>query len=80
MGSLKSILRQVDESNIDEAIEAARGVLRNIELLLQPSAPLHYNAVRVTNELEETARAIRALVELLERRPQALIFGPGKEE
>lgn len=80
MGSLRNILRQVDESNVDQAIEAARGVLRNIELLLQPSAPLHYNAVRVTNELEETARAIRALVELLERRPQALIFGPGKEE
>jgi paraquat-inducible protein B len=80
MERLRNILRQIDESNVDEAIQAANSVLQQLETMLQPGAPLHYNMVRVTGELEETARAIRALVELLERRPQALIFGPGTEE
>jgi paraquat-inducible protein B len=77
---LRNILRDIDEANVDEAIVAARNVLLQIETALQPSSPLHYNMVQVTAELEETARAIRALVELLERRPQALIFGPGGED
>lgn len=77
---LRNILRDIDEANVDEAIRAARDVLLQIDTALQPSSPLHYNMVNVTAELEETARAIRALVELLERRPQALIFGPGGEE
>lgn len=77
---LRSILQQIDEANVDEAIEAARSVLERLDHMLQPSAPLHYNMVRMTGEIEETARAIRALVEMLERRPQSLIFGTGREE
>jgi hypothetical protein len=31
--------------------------------------------IKLSAELEETARSIRALVETLERNPQSLIFG-----
>ena len=37
--------------------------------VLEPSSPLQYTLTRTTAELEETARSIRALVELLQRQP-----------
>lgn len=43
--------------------------------MLKPNSPLQYNIIKLTGELEETARSIRSLVDTLERHPQALIFG-----
>lgn len=87
MASLRSILQQAEEADVGEVIRTGNRVLDNLERVLaqvdramEPGAPLHYNVVQLTGELEETARAIRALVELLERRPQALIFGRDGEE
>ena len=82
MESLSGILADVNESNVDQTLGAARGVavsledtVRLVNQALQPSAPLQYNVIQMTGELEETARAIRALVEHLERRPQSVLFG-----
>lgn len=87
MRALRGILEQVEASDVESTLVAARGVLVNLEQTLEvaadaldPQAPLHYNLVRMFAELEETARAIRALVEVLEREPQAVIFGRGGEE
>jgi len=67
---------------METTIAAARGVLENLQTTLnmvndalEPSAPLQYNVIKVTDELEETARAIRSLIETLERQPNSLIFG-----
>ncbi len=82
MESLRSILRKVDRSNIRQAIDAGHIALdklgTTLELtnrILKPNSPMQYNVIQLAGELEETARAIRALVETLERNPQSLIFG-----
>lgn len=88
MESLRGILRDVDESDLDATLAAARAVVQNLEqtiLLtndaLEPGSPLQYNVIRLTGELEETARAIRAMVETLQREPQTLLFGrPGEAQ
>ena len=80
--SFKSILLKVDSSNIQEAIDAGHHALDSLSKTLdktskvmEPNSPIQYNLIELTNEFEETARAIRSLVETLERNPQELIFG-----
>ncbi len=80
--SFRSIMQKVDESNLKEAINAGHLALEKLEetlsltnRVLKPNSPLQYNVIKLSAELEETARSIRALVETLERNPQSLIFG-----
>lgn len=82
MRSFKNILQNVESAGVDETIKSANTVLVNLNQtltmldgVLTPNSPLQYNIIQVTSELEETARALRALVEMLERQPQSLIFG-----
>jgi len=78
----KSILSKVDDSNIQETIDAGHHALDSLSKTLdktsrvmEPNSPIQYNLIELTNEFEETARAIRSLIETLERNPQELIFG-----
>jgi paraquat-inducible protein B len=80
--SFRNIMRKVDESNLKEAINAGHTALERLDetltltnRVLKPNSPLQYNVIKLSAELEETARSIRALVETLERNPQSLIFG-----
>ena len=80
-------MQTVDESNLQEAINAGHIALEKLDTtltltnrVLQPNSPLQYSVIKMTGELEETARAIRGLVEMLERNPQAFIFGKDTEE
>ena len=80
--SLKGILLKVEDANVDETIASANKALTSVDEtlmliddVLDPNSPLQYNAIRVIDELEETARSVRSLLELLERRPQSLLFG-----
>ncbi len=84
MRSLKNILQNVESAGIDETIQSANQVLGNVDdtlklldQVLTPNSPLQYNIIQVTGELEETAKALRSLVEMLQRQPQAVIFGRG---
>ena len=87
-GSLKnfrSIMQKVDDSNLQEAINAGHEALDNMSAtlsktnnMLEPNSPVQYNLIKLTGELEETAKSIRSLIEILERNPQALIFGRDK--
>jgi paraquat-inducible protein B len=83
--NFKSIMLKVDNSNIQEAINAGHLALENLSKTLDntskvmdPNSPIQYNMIELTREFEETARAIRSLVETLERNPQELIFGRDK--
>ena len=80
--SFRSIVAKLDEANLKEAIDQGHVVLGKLEetltltnRVLKPNSPLQYNVIKLTGELEETARSIRQLVETLERNPQAIIFG-----
>lgn len=82
MQSLKSVLSKVDQSDIKGTIAAAKNALAKVDQtlvltnrILKPNAPLQYNLIEMISELQETARSIRTLVEMLQRQPQALIFG-----
>jgi paraquat-inducible protein B len=82
LNKFKTIMQKVDESNIQEAINAGHLALESLIVtlgrtnkILEPNSPAQYNLIKLTGELEETARSIRSLVETLERNPQALIFG-----
>jgi len=91
--AFRGILQKIDGSNLQETINAGHVVMGKItetmgtfdETLLQvnrvlkPNSPLQYNIIKLTGELEETARSIRSLVDTLERHPQALIFGKGDQ-
>ena len=90
MRSLRNILQDVESADLQETITVANDVLGNVndtldmvDGVLTPNSPLQYNIIQVTSELEETARALRSLVEMLERQPQAILFGrdqaPGEE-
>ncbi len=82
MQSFRSILQKVDQSNLKQAINSGHAALDKLYVtltltnrILKPNSPLQYNLIQLTGELEETARSIRSLVEMLERNPQSLILG-----
>ena len=82
-------LQKIDNSNLQKTINSGRVLMEKItetmetfdetlsqaNRVLKPNSPLQYNIIKLTGELEETARSIRSLVDTLERHPQALIFG-----
>ena len=64
--NFKSIMLKVDNSNIQEAINAGHLALDNLSKTLDktskvmdPNSPIQYNLIELTREFEETARAIR---------------------
>jgi paraquat-inducible protein B len=82
MRSLKHILQNVESADLETTITSANEALVNVNKTLKmvdgvltPNSPLQYNILQVTSELEETARALRSLVEMIERQPQAILFG-----
>jgi paraquat-inducible protein B len=88
LNALKGLLRKLDQrvepvaANLEKAIgaghqalEKARITMGLVDEVLKPDSPLQYRFIELTEELAETARSIRALVDLLERNPDALIFG-----
>jgi len=81
LASLRGILRKVDQhaepiaANLDKALASARDTLALMDRVLAPDSPLHDHASRLSEELGEAARAIRALVDMLQRDPQSVLFG-----
>lgn len=81
LASLRGVLRKVDQhaepiaANLDKALASARDTLALMDRVLAPDSPLHDHASRLAEELGEAARAIRALVDMLQRDPQSVLFG-----
>lgn len=88
LGSLKVLLKSFENrsepiaTTFEQTLQAARDALTKakttmtlVDGVLAPEAPLHHHAVRLTQELTSTTRSLRTLVDLLERNPQALLFG-----
>jgi paraquat-inducible protein B len=81
LASLRSILHKVDQraepiaANLDKALASARETLTLLDDMLAPDSPLRDSSARLADELGEAARSIRALVDMLQRDPQAVVFG-----
>jgi len=95
LASLRKILHALDgraepiAANLDQALVAAREALEKskatlalVDGVIAPEAPLHFQAIRLAQELVQATRSLRSLVEMLERNPQALLLGktPQKEQ
>ncbi len=86
--SLKSILHKLDQRvepisvNLEDALKEGRNALEKVQTtmglmdeVMKPDSPLQYRIIELSEELAETARSIRTLVDLLERNPNSIIFG-----
>lgn len=93
LASMRAILRKLDSraepltASFEQVLAAARDSLQKaratmavVDGALAPEAPLHHDAARMAREVAETARALRSLVDMLERNPQSLLFGKPAEE
>jgi paraquat-inducible protein B len=54
--------------------------LASFEKTLAADSPLSREARTAMKEISDAARAIRILVDYLERHPDALIYGKGKDQ
>jgi paraquat-inducible protein B len=72
------------DSNVAPAIgstlDQAQKTLVSVEGTLGKDAPLQHEMRRALKELADAARGIRFLTDYLERHPEALIYGKGKEQ
>ena len=94
LSSLRGLLHALDAraepiaANLEQTLGAARDALEKakstmaiVDGVIAPDGPMVHHALRLTQELTATMRSLHGLVDLLERNPQALIFGkqPVKE-
>lgn len=81
LGDAQTLIRNADSElgpvmqNIVATLEVAQGTLRQASLDLGPDSELYVRVTTTLNELENTMRSLRALLDLLERHPEALIKG-----
>ena len=84
---MKSLNQQVDPLAVSfqgtsaaahKALDQMRVTLASANKVIKPKSPLHYRLLEVTRELTETARVIRSFVQMLENKPESLLFGRGK--
>jgi hypothetical protein len=53
----------------------AQETLKNVNGMTAPNSPVGYGLVETLRELSGAARAVRILADLLERNPNAILFG-----
>ncbi|MBF0218941.1 MAG: MCE family protein [Gammaproteobacteria bacterium] len=88
MQSLRSLLAKLDGqvtplvSDVNAAVVAGGALLNQSEqtmqllnTMLQPDAPAQFHLNQLMLELGDAARAVRTLVELLQRNPESLLYG-----
>lgn len=79
--SFRHAIEQIDKhagpvaGKLDEVLFRARQALERLNRVLDPSSPVRYRFEQAEKDLSDMARAIRAFVEMLERHPDALLFG-----
>jgi hypothetical protein len=64
-------------ASIKDAGDAATGTLRTVDRAVDGDSRLGYEALRTLRDVADAARSIKALVDYLERHPDALLRGKG---
>lgn len=88
LASTRIILQKLEQraeplaANLEQALAASRDAMEKaavtmklMEGALAPDSPMREGALRALREVGEAARSIRNLVDVLERQPNAAIFG-----
>jgi paraquat-inducible protein B len=88
LASLKGILATLDKragplsentikalGSLSRSLDKAHETMTLMDGVLKPDSLLHYRVIQMSDEMAETARSIRAFVNMLERNPEAMIFG-----
>jgi len=76
-GRAEPLTLHLDEALVSgrHAMDQAEKTLHTIDQTLDPASPLQYQINQLSRDLSDMARAIRSFVDLLERHPNAVIFG-----
>ena len=88
MGHFRTVLDKVNRrveplaDNVEDTLTAGRATLESLQVTLSmvdkvmnSNSPLQDRYIRMAEELSETARSIRAFLDMMERNPQSVIFG-----
>ncbi|MDQ6997851.1 MAG: MlaD family protein [Mariprofundus sp.] len=91
LSAFRHVIESLDQhaepmaDNLDKALNSGRSTLeqaektlRSINDTLDPASPLQYRVNQLSQDLSDMARAIRSFVDLLERHPNAVLFGKPK--
>jgi paraquat-inducible protein B len=77
---LTAALRTGTTPELNAVLKQARMTLATSKAVLDSDSPLQYRMNETLEELSDTARALRMLVEYLENHPESIITGKGSEK
>ena len=83
--AFRHVLEAIDKhsepmaENLDKALLYGQQTLNGLNRVLDPASPAQFQINRLSRDLSEMARAIRAFVDVLERNPNAVILGRPEE-
>jgi len=77
--TMESINSEITPQTV-ATMEQATKTLAEIEKVINNDSPLNQEARNTMDELSNAARSIRVLVDYLERNPDSLIYGKGKDQ
>jgi paraquat-inducible protein B len=81
--SADGLLHRVNDElapQVDATLREAQGAMRNAKQALDQDAPLQTDLEATLLQISRAAKSVNALVDYLERHPEALIRGKSKEE
>lgn len=80
--NLNSLTKHLNNKviKLDDSIEKTLGAIRSAMKITQPNSPAAVNLVTALTELSAAARSVRNLADYLDRHPEALIHGKGREK
>lgn len=81
-GNLNTLSKHLNTKviKLDESIEKTLRAVRSAMKIARPDSPAAVNLVTALNELSAAARSVRNLADYLERHPEALLHGKGREK
>jgi paraquat-inducible protein B len=77
---LTEALRTGTAPEIDAVLKQAQQSLATSREVLETDSPLQYRMKETLEDLSDTARSLRVLVEFLESHPESIVTGKGSEK
>ena len=65
---------------MNNALQQSEKTLAEVGTTVNQNSPLYRELLRAMKELADAARSIRTMADYLERHPDALIYGKGKQQ